>query len=118
WGALVQKSILAAQRLESEGISVEVIDLRTIVPFDREHVFESVRRTNRVVIAHEDVLFGGFGGEIAAQIAEDCFTFLDAPVKRVGMKYAAAVPHAPVLEDVVLPQEGDVVEAVRGVVRF
>jgi 2-oxoisovalerate dehydrogenase E1 component len=118
WGALVQKSILAAQRLESEGTSVEVIDLRTIVPFDREHVFESVRKTNRVVIAHEDVVFGGFGGEIAAQIAEDCFTFLDAPVKRVGMKYVAAVPHAPILEDVVLPQEGDIVEAVRGVVGF
>ena len=118
WGALVQKSLLAAQKLESEGYSVEVIDLRTIVPFDREHVFESVRKTGRVVIAHEDVTFGGFGGEIAAQITEDCFTFLDAPVKRVGMKYAAAVPHAPILEDVVLPQEGDVVEAIRGVVRF
>jgi 2-oxoisovalerate dehydrogenase E1 component len=118
WGALVHKSILAAERLQSEGISVEVLDLRTIVPFDREHVFESVRRTNRVVIAHEDLLFGGFGGEIAAQIAEDCFTFLDAPVKRVGMKYAAAVPHAPNLEDVVLPQDGDVLGAIREVVGF
>ncbi len=118
WGALVQKSILAAQRLESEGISVEVIDLRTIVPFDREQVFESVRRTNRVVIAHEDLLFGGFGGEIAAQIAEDCFAFLDAPIKRVGMKYAAAVPHAPILEDVVLPQEADVVDAIKQVCEF
>jgi 2-oxoisovalerate dehydrogenase E1 component len=118
WGALVQKSLLVAQRLESEGRSVEVIDLRTIVPFDREHVFESVRKTGRVVIAHEDVVFGGFGGEIAAQIAEDCFTYLDAPVKRVGMKYAAAVPHAPVLEDVVLPQEHDLIEAVRGVLGF
>ena len=88
------------------------------MPFDREHVFESVRKTGRVVIAHEDVTFGGFGGEIAAQITEDCFTFLDAPVKRVGMKYAAAVPHAPILEDVVLPQEGDVVEAIRSVASF
>jgi 2-oxoisovalerate dehydrogenase E1 component len=118
WGALVQKSLNTAQRLESEGISVEVIDLRTIVPFDREHVFESVRKTNRVVIAHEDVVFGGFGGEIAAQIAEDCFTYLDAPVKRVGMKYAAAVPHAPILEDIVLPQESDIIEAVLAVGRF
>jgi 2-oxoisovalerate dehydrogenase E1 component len=118
WGALVQKSLLVAQKLEGEGRSVEVIDLRTIVPFDREHVFSSVRKTGRVVVAHEDVLFGGFGGEIAAQIAEDCFTYLDAPVKRVGMKYAAAVPHAPVLEDVVLPQEGDILEAAMGVLGF
>jgi 2-oxoisovalerate dehydrogenase E1 component len=118
WGALVQKSLLAAQRLEDDGVSVEVIDLRTIVPFDRAHVFESVRKTSRVVIAHEDVVFGGFGGEIAAQIAEDCFTYLDAPVKRVGMKYAAAVPHAPILEDIVLPQESDIVQAVLEVARF
>lgn len=118
WGALVQKSLLAAQRLESQGYSVEVVDLRTIVPFDREHVFESVRKTGRVVIAHEDVVFGGFGGEIAAQIAEDCFTFLDAPVKRVGMKYAAAVPHAPILEDVVLPQDSDIVRAIDEVLHF
>lgn len=118
WGALVHKSILVAQKLQEDGISVEVIDLRTIVPFDREHVFQSVRRTNRVVIAHEDVVFGGFGGEISAQISEHCFSQLDAPVKRVGMKYAAAVPHAPLLEDVVLPQEADITEAVLEVVRF
>lgn len=118
WGALVQKSLLAAQQLEAEGYSVEVIDIRSIVPLDREHIFESVRKTGRVLVAHEDVLFGGFGGEIAAQIAEDCFTYLDAPVKRVGMKYVSAVPHAPVLEDVILPQTEDVVGALRELVGF
>lgn len=118
WGALVHKSLLAAQALESEGYSIEVIDLRSIVPFDRELVFESVRKTSRVLIAQEDVVFGGFGGEIAAQIAEHCFMDLDAPVKRVGMKYAAAVPHAPVLEDVVLPQQHDITQALRELLTF
>ena len=108
WGALVQKSLLAAHAAESKGYSVEVIDIRSIVPLDIEHIFNSVRRTGRVLIAHEDVLFGGFGAEIAAQVAEACFSHLDAPVKRLGMKYAAAVPHAPALEDVVLPQTEDV----------
>lgn len=118
WGALVNKSLLAAQQLEAEGYSIEVIDIRSIVPLDQQHIFESVRKTGRVLVAHEDVLFGGFGGEIAAQIAQDCFTHLDAPVKRVGMKYAAAVPHAPVLEDVTLPQTEDVVQALRELVTF
>ena len=104
--------------MESKGYSVEVIDIRSIVPLDIEHIFESVRKTGRVVIAHEDVLFGGFGGEIAAQIAEACFGNLDAPVKRVGMKYVAAVPHAPHLEDVVLPQTEDIVRAVEETLAF
>ena len=118
WGALVHKSILAAQQLETEGYSVEVIDIRTIVPLDIEHIFNSVRKTSRVLVAHEDVLFGGFGGEIAAQIGEACFQHLDAPVKRVGMKYAAAVPHSPLLEDVVLPQTEDIIAALRELVSF
>jgi 2-oxoisovalerate dehydrogenase E1 component len=118
WGALVNKCLLAAQHLENTGRSVEVIDLRTIVPLDREHVFESVRKTGRVLIAHEDLIFGGFGGEIAAQIAEDCFRYLDAPIKRVGMKYAAAVPHAPILEDAVLPQHQDLLNALDELLAF
>jgi dienelactone hydrolase len=87
WGALVHKSLLTAHMMESKGVSIEVIDLRSIVPLDIEHIFESVRKTGRVVIAHEDVLFGGFGGEIAAQIAEQCFAHLDAPVKRVEIPF-------------------------------
>ena len=118
WGALVQKSIVAAKDLEKEGVSVEVIDLRTIVPFDAEAVFASVRKTGRVLIAHEDVMFGGFGGEIAAQIADNCFTVLDAPVKRLGMKYVAAVPHSGELEQVILPQNEDVLLALRELLAF
>lgn len=118
WGALVQKTLVAAKELEEQGIAIEVIDLRTIVPLDMETVFASVRKTNRVLVAHEDSTFMGFGAEIAAQIADQCFTVLDAPVKRLGMRHAAAVPHAPVLEDVVLPQNGDVLNAVRELLAF
>jgi len=118
WGAIVNKSLLAAKELEKEGYSIEVIDLRTIVPFDRETVFESIRKTNRVLIAHEDVQFMGFGAEIAAQISNDCFTSLDAPVKRVGMKYAAAVAHSSFIENVVLPQNEDVLKATRELLAF
>lgn len=118
YGAIVQKSIVAAKELEKEGVSVEIIDLRTIVPFDAETVFASVKKTGRVLIAHEDVEFGGFGGEIAAQIADKCFTSLDAPVKRLGMKYVAAVPHSGELEDVILPQNQDVLAALRDLLAF
>lgn len=118
WGALVHKSKLAADQLESEGFSIEVIDVRSIVPLDIEHIFTSVRKTGRVLVAHEDTLFGGFGGEIAAQIADTCFTHLDAPVKRVGMKYVAAVPHSPILEDYTLPQTEDVIASLHELLRF
>lgn len=119
YGALVQKSLLAAERLSrEEGVSVEVIDVRSIVPLDTETLFQSVRKTNRVLIAHEDVVFMGFGAEIAAQIANECFDSLDAPVKRVGMKWVAAVPHAPALEEVVLPQVEEVVSAARQVLSY
>lgn len=118
WGALVHKSLTVAQQFEPEGVSLEVIDIRSIVPLDIEHIFASVRRTGRVLVAHEDVLFGGFGGEIAAQIAEACFSHLDAPVKRVGMKNVSAVPHAPVLEDVILPQNHDLEQALHELLAF
>ncbi len=118
WGALVQKSLMAAQALADQGLSVEVIDLRTIVPLDRETIFESVRRTGRALIAHEDVVFMGFGAELAAQIADECFASLDAPVKRVGMKYAAAVPHSPGLEAVILPQIEDIIQAAKDLLIF
>lgn len=118
WGALVHKSLLAANLMESKGYSIEVIDIRSIVPLDIEHIYQSVRKTGRVVVAHEDVVFGGFGGEIVAQIAENCFLNLDAPIKRVGMKYAAAVPHAPILEDAVLPQTEDIVRAIEETLGF
>jgi 2-oxoisovalerate dehydrogenase E1 component len=118
WGALVQKSLLAAKELEKEGISVEIIDLRTIVPFDFETIAQSVAKTNRALIVHEDVTFMGFGAEIAAQLTERCFRELDAPIHRVGMKYAAAVPHAASIEQVVLPQTSDISVALRQLLAF
>lgn len=118
WGAILNKSLLAAKELEKSGIEVEVIDLRTIVPLDLETIFESVRKTGRVLVAHEDVQFMGFGAEIAAQIADKCFTHLDAPVRRLGMKYAAAVPHAPLAEAAILPQNEDVLNAINSLLAF
>lgn len=118
WGALVQKSILAAKELEKSGTQVEVIDLRSIVPLDKETIIQSVKKTNRVVIAQEDVLFMGFASEIAAMIADECFTYLDAPVKRVGMDNVASLPHSPILEEIVLPQTHDVVSACQATLSF
>jgi 2-oxoisovalerate dehydrogenase E1 component len=110
WGFLVQRSIDAARKLEAKGISVEVIDLRTIAPWDRETVFASVRKTGKVLVAHEDTRTGGFGAEIASTIGEECFEHLDAPVARLAA-LDAPVPFAPSLEVAMLPQEHDVVAA-------
>jgi 2-oxoisovalerate dehydrogenase E1 component len=118
WGAIVNKSLLAAKELEKEGVSVEVIDLRTITPLDTQTIFESVKKTGRVLVAHEDVQFMGFGSEISAQISESCFMHLDAPVKRVGMKPVAAVAHSQYIENVILPQNEDVLNAARAVLNF
>ena len=118
WGALVHKSILAAKELSEEGYDIEVIDLRSIVPLDLETIFESIRKTSRVLIAHEDIGFMGFGAEVSAQIAENCFSLLDAPISRVSAKNVAAIPHSPALEDVVLPQNHDVIEGLRKLLRY
>ena len=84
WGALVQRSLVAAQLAEKAGVSVRVIDLRTIIPYDWESIAEAVQRANRVIVAHEDQLTCGFGAEIAARISEELFEYLDAPVTRIG----------------------------------
>ncbi len=118
WGALVNKSLIAAKELEKEGHSVEVIDLRTIVPLDMECITESVRKTGRVLIAHEDTQFMGFGAEIAAQISDECFRSLDAPVRRLGMKSVAAVAHSGPIENFVLPQNEDVRQAAQALLSF
>jgi 2-oxoisovalerate dehydrogenase E1 component len=117
WGALVQRSLLAAQQAEKDGISVKVVDLRTIVPVDWETIAESVRGTNRVVIAHEDQLTCGFGAELSARIADELFEFLDAPVRRVAA-LDAPVPYHPDLEEVVLPQSADVLKAIRAIANY
>jgi 2-oxoisovalerate dehydrogenase E1 component len=117
YGATVQKSLVAAARLEEEAdISVEVIDLRTLAPWDRDTVGESVRRTSRALVVHEDVITCGFGAEIAAWIGSECFDHLDAPVMRIGAK-DCHVPYAPVLEEAVLPQSEWIYEAASSLAR-
>jgi 2-oxoisovalerate dehydrogenase E1 component len=117
WGALVQRSILAAQQAEKEGVSVGVIDLRTIAPFDWESVAEAVRATHRVVIAHEDQLTCGFGAELSARIASDLFEHLDAPIKRVAALDAPVAYH-PDLEEAILPGSANVLAAVLETARY
>lgn len=118
WGATVYQSLQAAEQLSEEGYKIEVIDLRTMVPFDKEAVFESVKKTNRVLIAHEDIEFMGFGAELAAQISTECFDYLDAPIKRIGMKYCAGIPYEQNLENEVLPQSEDILEAALELLEF
>jgi len=117
WGALVQRSLLAAQQAEKDGISVRVIDLRTIAPCDWETIGAAVRETNRVVIAHEDALTAGFGAEIAAYVAEHFFEHLDAPVLRVAAM-DTPVAYCPDLEEEILPQSADVLAAIRKVASY
>jgi len=113
WSALVFKALEAAEQLEREdGLSVEVLDLRTLLPMDDEAIMATVRKTNRVLIAHEDTKTGGVAGEITARINEQAFEWLDAPVRRVAA-HDVPLPYAPTLEDYVLPQTGDLVGAAR-----
>jgi len=113
WSALVWKAIEAADQLAAEdGLSVEVLDLRSLLPMDDEAIMASVRKTNRVLVAHEDTRTGGVAGEITARINDQAFEFLDAPVKRVAA-YDVPLPYAPVLEDYVLPQTADLMRASR-----
>jgi 2-oxoisovalerate dehydrogenase E1 component len=117
WGALVQRSLLAAHQAEKDGISVAVLDLRTIVPYDWNAIAALVQRTNRVVVAHEDQLMCGFGAEIAARIAGELFEHLDAPVRRVGA-LNTPVAYSPDLEEAILPQTSDVLKAIRETARY
>ncbi len=111
WGMIVHKAMNVAKRLEKEeGISVEVLDIRTMVPLDSETILESVKKTNRVLVAYEDHEFIGFGAEIASQVADAAFEFLDAPVKRVAGAFTY-IPFADPLEKAVLPQDEDVYRA-------
>jgi 2-oxoisovalerate dehydrogenase E1 component len=117
WGATVQKSLQAAERLAQEDdVDVEVIDLRTLVPWDQEMVAESVKATSRVLVVHEDVRRGGFGGEIAAWIGDELFWELDAPVGRVAAK-DCHVAYEPSLEWAILPQVDDIVDGARRALR-
>lgn len=111
YGALVQRSIVASKQAEQEGVSVEVIDLRSLVPYDWNAIVETVKKTNRVIVAHEDSQSFGYGAEIAARISSELFEYLDAPVRRV-CALDTFVAYAPQLEDVILPQVTDVAKAI------
>src|SRR3954465_10185808 len=118
YGATIPRSLQAAQRLEREhGVKVEVIDLRSLNPFDWETIAASVSKTNRVLVAHEDMLSWGYGAEIAARIADELFEDLDAPVKRVAAK-DTFVAYQPTLEDVILPQPEDFFKAMESLAKF
>jgi len=113
YGAVVQRSLVAAKALEEQdGVSVEVIDLRSLSPVDWETIETSVRKTNKVIVAYEDSLSWGYGAEIAARLADQCFPWLDAPVKRVAST-DTFVGYAPDLEDFILPQVEDLAQAMR-----
>ena len=112
WGAMVYTAAEAAERLAADDVSVEILDLRTLIPWDREAVLRSVERCSKVLVLHEDTRTGGFGGEIAATIAEEAFEHLDAPVRRIAAP-DSPVPFSPVLEKAFIPQVDDVVAALR-----
>lgn len=113
-GRMVSVAEQAAATLADDGIDVEIIDPRSLLPFDTDTVVASAKKTNRIVIVHEAVKHGGIGGEISAQIQEQAFDYLDAPIARVGAPFAP-VPFSPALESQYVPSAGSVVDAVRGV---
>jgi 2-oxoisovalerate dehydrogenase E1 component len=117
YGATVQRAFAAANQLAEQGTSVEVIDLRTLSPWDQDAVYASVRKTNRVVVVYEDAISWGYGAEIAARIADECFAWLDAPVRRVAST-DTFVGYAPRLEDAILPQVENIKRAVEETARF
>jgi pyruvate/2-oxoglutarate/acetoin dehydrogenase E1 component len=117
WGAMIYIADEAADTLAKDGVSVEVIDLRSIIPFDEEAILTSVAKTNRVIILHEAPLTGGAGAEFAARIAEKAFDYLDAPIKRIG-SLDVPTPYSPPLEGFYLPNAAKVVAAARELMAY
>jgi len=112
---MVHKSMQAAQILQDDGIDAEVIDTRTLVPFDRSTVFESVSKTGRLMIVEEDNLTGGWGAEVAARVADTCVGYLDAPIRRIAAP-DTPVPFAPIMENFFVPSVERIVSAARDLV--
>jgi 2-oxoisovalerate dehydrogenase E1 component len=117
YGALVQRALVAARQVEGEGISTEILDLRTLSPYDWNAIAASVKKTGRVIVAHEDSKSWGYGAEIAARVGEELFEFLDAPVRRIGA-LDTFVGYNPALENTILPQVSDLVDAIRRLQRY
>jgi len=112
WSRMARVALKAAESLEREGISTEVIDLRTLIPYDKECLLASLQKTKKMLVVHEAVRTSGFGAEIAATMAEEGFDYLDAPIKRLGGAYSP-VPYSPVLESAFLPNEEKIIDAVK-----
>lgn len=117
YGVGVHWALEAAERVAGEGVSVEVLDLRTLLPLDRHAVLESVRKTGKVLVVHEDTITGGIGAEIAALVSSDAFEYLDAPVRRVASP-DTPVPYAPTLEDFILPNADKVALELRSLAAY
>ena len=118
YGLSLWDSVFAAKKLEEEfNYSVEVIDIRTIIPLDEDTIFNSVKKTNKAIVIHEDTLTGGFGAEIAARIADTCFQYLDGPVKRIAAK-DAHVPYSPILENAVLPSREQIYKGIKELIEY
>jgi 2-oxoisovalerate dehydrogenase E1 component len=111
YGAVVPRALQAAQQAQRQGIEVEVIDLRTLSPYDWEAIATSIKKTSRVIVAHEDMISWGYGAELAARIADELFDYLDAPVRRIG-SMDTFVAYQPILEDVILPQPDTILKAI------
>jgi len=112
YGAMVYVALDAAKELEKEGIDVEVLDLRSLLPFDKEAVLETVKKTNKVILLHEDTRTGGFAGELAALISEEAFDYLDGPIRRITAP-DTPVPFSPPMEEFFLPKISDVLRVAR-----
>jgi 2-oxoisovalerate dehydrogenase E1 component beta subunit len=112
YGAMVHIALEAAEVLSREGIDLEVVDLRTLIPLDKDSIYESVRKTSKAILLHEDNKTGGIGAEIAARLAEDCFDCLDGPIVRIAAP-DTPVPFSPPMEEFFLPKAGDLVAAAK-----
>lgn len=117
YGRCVIQSLESAEIFDAKGISIEIIDLRTLVPLDKEAILESIKKTNKTLVIHEDILFSGFGAELSAFIQEEAFEYLDAPVKRVASKNCFP-PYHPNLEKAVIIQTEDIIKAVEELIRY
>lgn len=117
YGNTLIHSLEAAETLAAEGIDVEVIDLRSLVPLDKESILNSVKKTNKVLVVHEDKVFAGFGSEVTSMIMEEAFEYLDAPVKRIGSPYTP-VGFNRILEKAILPNTGKIVAAAKELIAY
>ena len=117
YGVSMWDSVNAAKKLEDEGYSVEVIDIRTIIPLDEETIFNSIKKTNKAIVIHEDTLTAGFGAEIAARISEKCFRYLDGPVRRIAAK-DCHIPYSPILENTILPNRKKIYDGIKGLLEY